>query len=90
MKKKKNVNLVILFAIMIFSFAIVYLSTSFIEVNLDFTEWEREIQKNVVVAWVIISIILYLIYICVVIAWAIISIILNLIYIGVTCINKEE
>lgn len=90
MNKKTNVNPVILFAIVIFSFAIVYLSTSFIEVNLDFTEWEREIQKNVVVAWVIISIILYLIYICVVIAWAIISIILNLIYIGVTCINKVE
>lgn len=63
MKKKTNVNLVILFAIMIFSFAIVYLSTSFIEVNLDFTEWEREFRRNVVVAGTFISVILNVIYI---------------------------
>lgn len=63
MKKKENVKLGILFAIMILSFVIVCLITSFIEVNLDFTEWAHEIRRNVVIAWVIISIILNLIYI---------------------------
>lgn len=63
MKKKENVKLGILFAIMILSFAIVCLITSFIEANLDFTEWAHEIRRNVVIAWAIISIILNLIYI---------------------------
>lgn len=63
MKKKTNVKLVILFAIMIFSFMIVYLSTSFIELNLDFTEWERGLRQNVLIIGTYISVLLNVIYI---------------------------
>lgn len=63
MNKKINVNPVILFAIVIFSYAIVYLCTSFIELNLDFTEWERGLRQNVLFIGTYLSVVLNVIYI---------------------------
>lgn len=63
MKKKTNVKSVISFAIMIFSYVIVYLGTSFIEANLDFMEWERELRRDVVIGGTFINVMLNVIYI---------------------------
>ena len=63
MKKKTNVNLIILFTIVIFSYVIVYLSTAFIELNVDFTEWERGLRQNVLFIGTYLSVALNVIYI---------------------------